>query len=450
MVPDNVTDTIVRSGAGNLWHEGRPTRSYGAPLAGDASVDVAIIGAGFTGLSTAFHLKRSDASLRVAVLEAGGVGNGASGRNGGFVMTLFGSSVPLMRMIHGEARLRDAHAYMERSIHALEDTIATHAIDCDYRRSGLLRVATSRTYEKRIRGEMEYLESIGIGGCQWLGRDEVQARVASPSLVGGVWEPGCGNLHPIKWVDALARLATEAGAAIYEHSPVTAMERTGNGYRITTPGGEVRAAKVVYATNGYTHLLPGMSRTQLPAFAYIVATEPLKPDQLASIGWSGREAIEDGRNFMHFYRLTRDGRLIVGGGPGLVPFGRSMAHDTSAKAFAHLERFIATTFPSLSGIAVTHRWGGAFSMTADFTPHIRTLDGGRAFASFGCTGHGVAMSQMNGRILSDLVQEKKTDLTDLWFVNRRGMPVPPEPLRWISTKSAMSAMAIDDWWCDRR
>ncbi len=439
----------IQVGGENLWREGRPAPVPAAPLAEGTAVDVAVIGAGYTGLSTAYHLKRADAGISVAVLEAGHVGHGASGRNGGFVMTLFGSSVPLMRMIHGKERLREAHVYMETAIHALEQTIADDAIDCDYRRSGLLRVATTPAYESRIRSEIDYLQSIGIGGSAWLGKDAVQGRVHSPEFLGAAWEPGCGHLHPVKWVEALADLARRAGASIHEQTPVVGIARSSTGYVLATPRGELRADKIVYATNGYTHLLPGMRARQLPAFAYIVATAPLTEEQLAGIGWAGREGIEDGRNFMHFYRLTRDNRLIAGGGPGYVPFGRGMAHDTSPKAFAHLERFIRTTFPGLGAVAITHRWGGAFSMTADFTPQIRVVDGGRAMYSIGCTGHGVAMSQMNGRILCDLALGRRSGLTDLWFVNRRGLPVPPEPVRWLSTRAAMAAMAVDDWWCDR-
>ena len=170
---------------------------------------------------------------------------------------------------------------------------------------------------------------------------------------------------------------------------------------------------------------------------------------MPSIGWAGREGIEDGRNFMHFYRLTPDNRLLVGGGPGLVPYGGSMDHDANPKAWEHLERFITSTFPALAGIRVTHRWGGAFSVTANSTPQIGTLHGGGAIYSIGCTGHGVAMTHMNGRILRDLVLDRKTELTELWFVNRRSFPIPPEPIRSLAVKAVIAGMQFDDWWCER-
>lgn len=432
-----------------FWKVGREARTPDDPVAGDVEADVAIIGAGFTGLSTAYHLKTAEPSLDVAVLESETVGFGASGRNGGFVMTLFGSSVALMKLLHGKERVRLANDYMERCIDELDALVKRHAIDCDWQRTGFLRVATTPAYEKRIRDEMDFLVSLGIHGLEWKEHDWLAARVASPKFRAACWEPGCGILNPIKWVDGLARVARSAGATIYERSPVVKIARDARGYRLTTPAGTVRARKLVYATNGYTHLVPGMRLRQTPAFAYIVVTEPLTPAQLSKIGWQGREAIEDGRNFMHFFRLTPDSRILAGGGPGLVPFAGNMDHDTSPKAFAHLERFVNDTFPALGGVRIAHRWGGAFSATADFTPSIGTRDGGRAAYSIGCTGHGVAMTHMNGQILRDLVLERKTELTDLWFVDRFAMPMPPEPIRSAAIKSVMGAMALDDWWCDR-
>lgn len=432
-----------------FWDLSREARSPEPPLEGDVTADVAIIGAGYTGLSTAYHLKAADPTLNVAVLEAETAGFGASGRNGGFVMTLFGSSVPLMKMLHGKERVRDAHHFMVRAIDSLEDTIRTHDIDCDYERNGFLRIATAPAYLPRIRDEIELFQSLGIEGLEWVDGNWLQDRIKSRRFLGGCWEPYSGSLNPVKWTAGLRRLAVSSGARLYERSPVTGVTRTGTRMRLTTPRGTVTADKVVYATNGYSHRVPGMRFSQIPAFTYVIATEPLDDAQLASIGWQGREAIEDGRNFMHYFRLLPDRRIIAGGGPGLVPFAGNMNHDSYPKAWAHLEQFIVDTFPQLAGIKVAYRWGGAFSMTSDFTPRIATLSGGRAICSIGCTGHGVAMTQMNGQIVRDLVLERQSDLTELWFVNRRSLPMPPEPIQSLVTNLVMASMVVDDWWCDR-
>jgi glycine/D-amino acid oxidase-like deaminating enzyme len=435
--------------ANNYWDASKRPREVSAPLTSAAAVDVAIIGAGYTGLSTAYHLKAAEPSLDVAVLESETVGFGASGRNAGFVMTLFGASLGLMKALHGADKVREAHRYMERSIDSLEEMIGAHKLDCDFERVGFLKVATSPRYAGRIRDEIETLDKLGIHGHRWLERAELDKRVRSSTFLGALLEPGCGLINPRKWVDALAGLAVKSGAHIYENSRVDTVRRQSGKFLLSSNGATLTADKVVFASNGYTHLIPGMRSKQLPAFVFIVVTEPLSEAQLASIGWAGREGIEDGRNFMHFYRLTPDNRLLMGGGPGFVPLGGRMNHDAYPAAWRHLEEHIGTTFPALRGTAISHRWGGAFSVTADSTPLIGTMHGGAAVYSVGCTGHGVAMTHMNGRILRDLVLGRSSDLTDLWFVNRRALPLPPEPFSSIGAKAVTAAMALDDWWCDR-
>ena len=439
----------ARDAVSCYWLADREPRQVAPPLASDTRCDVAIIGGGYTGLSAAYHLKAADPGLDVAILEAETTGYGASGRNAGFVMTLFGASVSLMKTLHGKERVREAHEFMVRAIAELEAMIETHDLDCDYERSGFLKVATTPAYASRIQDEIAFFHSLGIDGFEWLGRDALQARVRSPGFLGASFEPGCGLINPMKWVDALRQLASDSGARLFEGTPVREVRRESGRCRLITPNGIVTAEKIVYATNGYTHLLPGMRSKQLPAFVYVVVTEPLTPDQQAAIGWEGREGIEDGLNFMHFYRRTRDGRILAGGGPGSVPFGGNMDNDASPRAWSHLERFIGDTFPPLRGIGIAHRWGGAFSVTSDSTPQVGTLDGGGAAYAIGCTGHGVAQAHMNGRILRDLVLARKTDLTELWFVNRRSFPIPPEPMRWIAAHTVTAAMALDDWWCNR-
>lgn len=434
---------------GNFWTQSKEPRAVHPAVAGDLTADVVIVGAGYTGLATAYHLKTAEPSLKVAVLDAETTGFGASGRNAGFIMTLFGASSGLMKSLHGNEKLAAAHSYMESAIDALEAMVNEHKIDCDFERSGFLKVATSPAYERRIKDEIELFRSIGAKGFEWLDAAQVAAHVRSPTFMGACWEPHCGLLNPVKWVDALRRLAVARGAKLYEGTRVETVTREGGKFRVATPGGTVAAEKVVFATNGYTHLIPGLASKQVPAFAYIVVTERLSEAQRASIGWAGREGIEDGRNFMHFYRLTPDNRILAGGGPGLVPYGGNMDHDAYPKAWAHLERFITATFPQLSGIRITHRWGGAFSVTSDSTPQIGTLHGGAAVYSIGCTGHGVAMTHMNGRIIRDLVLGRRTELTDLWFVNRRSFPIPPEPIRSLAVRAVMAGMSLDDWWCVR-
>jgi glycine/D-amino acid oxidase-like deaminating enzyme len=432
------------------WPTTLGVRPRYARIEGDLSVDVAIIGGGYTGLSTAYFLKRAQPALGVAVLEAEHIGYGASGRNAGFVMTLFGASVPLVKALHGARRLKEAHEFMERAIDGLEATVREHDIACDFTRNGFLKVATSPAYERRIRDEVDTMQAAGVSGITWIDRHELAKRIDAPAYRGAWWEPACGSLNPLKWVTGLAKLIDRLGARIFEEARVAKVRRVGGRFAIALSSGlTVTARKVVYATNGYSHLLPGLRLKQMPAFTYVIVTERLSGEQIARLGWAGREGVEDGRNFMHYYRLTPDDRLIVGGGPGVLPFGRRMDYDASPQAWAHLEDFIGKTFPQLGPVRVAHRWGGAFSMTADFTPAIGTLRGGDAVYSVGCTGHGVAMTHTNGAILADLVREQRTALTDMWFVDRWAMPMPPEPVRSAVTQSVAQIMKLDDWWCER-
>lgn len=425
-----------------------PTRSI-APLTGEQTADVVIIGGGYTGLSSAYYLKKADSAIRVVVLEAQAIGHGASGRNAGFVMKLFGSSAPMLAMLHGKQRLREAHDYMIRAIDNLEQLVTTHNIDCDFERSDFLRVATTPAYEARAKSEIELMQSAGIDDLDWIEKNTVQNRINSPSFLGACVETGCATLDPVKWLRGLHDIAKAAGARIYEGTRVTRVKRAAGQFRVETPNGIVRAQIVVYALNAYAHLMPQLRRTQAPAFTYVAVTEPLNETQRASLNWQGREGFEDGRNFMHYCRLTPDNRLLMGGGPGVLPFGNRMDFDNSPEILAHLVASIEKTFPQLRGIKVDYHWGGAFSMTPDFTPQIGLKHGGAAVYSVGCTGHGVALTQMNGRIVRDLVLERKTDLTDLWFVNHTSLPMPPEPIRSAVANLVAAGMALDDWWCDR-
>ncbi len=214
---------VARAEAGNFWEQSREPRAAAPALAGDVTADVAVIGAGYTGLSAAYHLKAADPALDVAVLECETAGYGASGRNAGFVMTLFGASLAAMEARHGPERVRDAHHYMERAIAGLEAMLAEHKLDCDYQRSGFLKVATTERYVARIAKEIEQFHKLGLGGIEWLDAPALAKRVRSPTYLGALWEPGCGLINPVKWLDALRRLALDKGARLYEGTRVTSM-----------------------------------------------------------------------------------------------------------------------------------------------------------------------------------------------------------------------------------
>ncbi len=330
----------------SLWLDTYGKYKPEAPLQGEQAVDVAVVGGGFTGLATACELRRADSSLSVAVLEAETVGYGASGRNGSFAMTVFGLGFGTMAMIRGKRFFQAAHTYMERAVDYLEEVIDDEGLDCDKIRPGFLRVATTPSYIKRLKRQVELMNSLGFDGISWLEAAETQAMVNSERYLGAMWEPRLLLVDPAKLVREEKRLALKLGAQVYEQTPVLAVDRS-ECFRLLTPQGAVTAQKVVFATNAYSHLFPAVARKQIPAFTYMIATEPLSDEQLAPIGWQGDQGLEDARNLIHYYRLTPDKRIVMGGGPVGLRYGSGLDGDSDEDAWRHLEQHIAFLWPHL-------------------------------------------------------------------------------------------------------
>ncbi len=413
------------------------------PLVGDIQVDIAIIGGGFTGLTTAFNLRTDDQGISVAVLEGEVIGYGASGRNGGFSMTLFGLEPAVTKSIFGHQRTVEAHRYMERAVDYVDKLIKENNLQSDYWFPGFLRAATTAGYVKRIQHDLDILTSMGISGISWIESDQIKSEVDSPRFMGGWWEPRSGLLDPAKHVRELKRLAQQVGVQVYEETPVTEVQRKTD-FLLRTPGGIVTAKKIIFATNAYSHLMPQLRRKQVPAFTHMVVTQPLSPAQLEPIGWKNRQGIEDARNLVHYFRLTIDNRLAMGGSNVSLAYGGEMDRDLNPHTFADLERDIIWLFPNLKGVQITHRWGGPVSVPIDMAPAMGFIGDERALYSLGCVGHGVSMTHLNGRTLADLALECKTELTDVWFINRKMIPWPPEPIRMLTSQAIRGYLQLED------
>ncbi|MGE5286963.1 MAG: NAD(P)/FAD-dependent oxidoreductase [Micromonosporaceae bacterium] len=403
-----------------------------AALAGDIDVDVAVIGGGYLGMSTSIALKRRDPSLQVAVLEAETVGYGASGRNGSFAMTVVGLGFGTTAMLRGKRFLGRAHAYMEQCVDRLEAFIDEAGIECGKTRPGFLRVATTPAYVRRLQKQVRLMSSLGFGGIEWIDADATRKMVNSRRYLGAMWEPRLLLVDPARLVREEKRYALGLGVSVYERSPVLAVSRmpgTAQGYRLLTPQGSVTAAKIAFAVNAYSHQFGELNRHQMPAFTYMIATEPLTAEQLAPIGWAGGQGLEDARNLIHYYRITAAGRIVMGGGPVGLGRGGGLDHDSDEQAWQHLAEHITWLWPHLSGVAVTHRWGGPFSVTVDLTPALGYVgEDHNAVYGLGCIGHGVAMSYLNGHVLAELLVEGGGELTnECPFVNRHVIGWPREP-----------------------
>ncbi len=442
-MPPNSEDTA------SFWLRQYGPYSPNPPLQGEVRADVAVIGGGYTGLATALNLRLDEPTLKVAVLEAHSVGYGASGRNGGFNMTLFGLEPAVTKALFGQARTVEAHRYMERAVDYVRELVERHHMRSDYEHPGFLRVATTPGFVRRIQHDMELLTQMGISGLEWWEADRLRQEVDSPLFLGAWWEPRCGLLDPAKHARELKRVAEEAGATIYEHTPVESIERAED-FALQVPGGRLRADRLVFATNAYSHLFPQLRHKQVPAFTHMIVTEPLSAERLATIGWKHRQGLEDARNFVHYFRLTADNRLAMGGSDVTISFGRGMARDDNGRIYSDLERDITRLFPGLRGARIADRWGGPVSVPIDMAPAIGFAGDRRAVYSLGCVGHGVSMTHLNGRTIADLLLGKETDLTRVWFVNRRTIPWPPEPLRFVASHAIRGYMRIEDWAYERK
>ena len=430
---------------------------YGAyepevPLRGDIDVDVAIIGGGYTGLSAAIALKRRDPSLDVAVLEARTVGYGASGRNGSFAMTVVGLGFGTTALLRGKQFLRRAHAYMEGCVDGLEEFIDEAGLDCDKIRPGFLRVATAPSYVKRLQKQVKLMNSLGFDGISWIDAAATRGRVDSERYLGAMWEPRLLLVNPAKLVREERRYALEHEVRVFEGSPVLATARIGSAaepggrYRLLTPEGSVTSRKLVFAANAYSHLFGELARLQVPAFTYMIATAPLTDEQLEPIGWQGAQGVEDARNLIHYYRLTPDRRIVMGGGPVGLTTGGGLDRDRDQSAWRHLERHLHWLWPHLAEVEVTHRWGGPFSVTADLTPALGYVgDDRNAVYALGCIGHGVAMSYRNGHVLAKLLLgDGEVALSECPFVNRRTIPWPSEPLASMAKHVLRDYLVAED------
>ena len=418
----------------------------GPALDGDCSVDVAIVGGGFTGLWTAYFLKRAEPALRIAVVEQEVVGYGASGRNGGFAMTLLNRGLHDMVRAFGDDATRAAHRAAAASVDGIGAFTREHRVECHYEKSGLLCVASDPSQIPRIEAEYREAERLGLSGFRFLDRAAVQASVHSPTYECGVREDSCAIVNPARLVRGQWRIAAELGVEIYESTPVGEVRVEGRRVTITTPTGVVRADQAVLATNAYSVHFPPIHRYVVPIYSYIVLTEPLAPELQDAIGWSGREGVEDRRTFLHYYRPTHDGRLLFGGEDAPYYYGSSIGsqHDRNPDVFARLKDDVRRTFPPLTNVRFTHEWGGPVGLTVRFVPTFGTLEGGRVHYGFGYCGHGVAPTHLGGQILGDLVLDRRTERTDLCFVRTTALPFPPEPLRYLGVTASRRALLRQD------
>lgn len=424
--------------ARNYWTE--TVDGAAVPLEGTRRCDVVIVGAGFTGLWTAYFLKLADPGLDVVVVERDTVAHGASGRNGGFATTLLDLSHRDLVRNFGVERATAAHRAIVGSIEAIGTWGKEHGVELDYEATGLLTVATNRQAQRWVEADVEACVAMGAT-AELLGGDEVRALVDSPTYECGLLERAGALLNPAKLTHGLAAVVRAAGVEVHERTPVQEVV-VGATPAVVTPGARIEASHVVLATNAYTLQLGLLPRSIAPMYSYILVSEPLTDAQWESVRWQGRQGVEDKRHFIHYYRPTADGRILWGGHDTSYHWRSSVAprHDADPAVFEASEAAFRTTFPQLRDLRFPHRWGGPIAVAPDFLPMFGTLPGSSVHYGFGYSGHGVAPSHTGGQILTDLVLGRRTERTELLFVKPARSAFPPEPMRWIGFEATRRSL----------
>jgi glycine/D-amino acid oxidase-like deaminating enzyme len=427
------------------WLEEAGAAAPAAPLEGDVEAEVVVIGGGFTGLWTAWHLKRLQPDARVVLLEADRCGNGPSGRNGGFCNAMWFQLASMRRRWGDEQALAVARA-AQGAVEGIGAFCEQEGVDAWFRQAGYMQVSTAAAHDRVIARALEACRELGVCPAQdarrelgtpelltALSRAEVAARCDSPLFRAGAISVGGATVQPARLALGLRERLLSRGVELFESTPARALHDEPGGVVARTPTGTVRAAAAVLAIGAAAKGRHGPLRNRLSvASSHIVITEPV-PELLEEIGWTGGECIIDARALVDYFRTTPDGRILFGWGGGRIAMGARLGGlseldpAVAAAAAAHLYAF----FPGLAGRAITHAWGGPIDASPTHLPLVLPLPGGRAFAAAGYTGNGVGPSHMVGRTLASLALDLRDEPSCLAFVDPSPPLVPPEPFQWI-------------------
>lgn len=426
-----------------LDHSHRPSPE--PELTRNISTDLLVIGGGFTGLWTALLAKEESPAREVVLLEGGEIATGASGRNGGFMdasithgvrngLARWPKEVPLLLAL-GIANLNE-----------IESTIRRLNIECDYIRTGDMSMASEPYQVDELKAEMEISARYNLRSM-FYGREQIQDVIKSTFFIAGLNHPDHAALvNPAQLAWGLCRACLDLGVQIYEHSAVTNLSEENNAIAAHTKYGQVRASRVALATNAFPPLLKGLSHYVVPVYDYVLMTEPLTPAQRESIGWHGREGISDASHLFHYSRTTADGRILWGGYDAIYYWNNGFGNhlERHSGSFARLAEHFFQAFPALEGLRFTHAWGGAIDTCSRFSPFWGTAHHGKTAYALGYTGLGVGASRFGARVILDILDDCKTERTNLEMVRTKPRPFPPEPLRSLGIQLSRWSMAQAD------
>ncbi|MGB6455964.1 MAG: FAD-binding oxidoreductase [Streptosporangiaceae bacterium] len=432
----------------SFWHDTVPdTLVPGDPLPGDRQADVVIVGAGFTGLWTAYYLAKKDPGLRVVVCEREIAGFGASGRNGGWCSALFPASPAKLARLPGAGRV--GAMAMQRAMQETVDEVgrvaAAEGIDCHWAKGGTVQLARSAAQLERAKAEVAEAREFGAGeqDLRLLGAAEARSLAAATDVQGGTYTPHCAAIHPARLARGLAATVREAGVSVFERTPVLSISPG----CVLTALGTVQADYVVRATEGYTPRLPGFQRAIAPVYSLMIATEPLPASVWDEIGLADRSTFGDLRHLIIYGQRTADGRFAFGGRGAPYHLGSAVRpeYDRVPTVFAALRRTLAELFPVLNDVSVSHCWGGPLGVPRDWCASVGLDAATRIAWAGGYVGDGVATTNLAGRTLADLITGADSPITRLPWVGHQSPSWEPEPLRWLGVNAGLHAMSLADW-----
>ncbi|MFB7031227.1 MULTISPECIES: NAD(P)/FAD-dependent oxidoreductase [unclassified Streptomyces] len=429
------------NGGISFWYAQEGAPAPREPLPGDTTADVCIVGGGYTGLWTAYYLKKAVPFLDITVLEAKFCGYGASGRNGGWLYNGIAGRDRYAKLHGHEAAVRLQQA-MNATVAEVVDVCEREEIDADVHRGGVLEVALSPAQLTRLKDFHAAEIAFGETDRVMYGARETAARVRVTGAVGSSWTPHGARLHPVKLVKGLAAAVEALGVTIHESTPVTEIRPK----HAVTPYGTVRAPYVLRCTEGFTASLAGQRRAWLPMNSSMIATEPLTDAQWESVGWEGRETLGDMAHAYMYAQRTADGRIALGGRGVPYRFGSKTDNDgrTQPQTIEALREILVRFFPQLAGVRVDHAWSGVLGVPRDWCATV-TLDRSTGLGwAGGYVGSGVATANLAARTLRDLIQHDSgqsgpTDLTTLPWVDHKVRKWEPEPLRWLGVQTMYAA-----------
>jgi glycine/D-amino acid oxidase-like deaminating enzyme len=432
--PRIVQSSLANSRLSPFWLEGLGSPAF-PRFAGTAHYDLVVVGGGYTGLWTALQAKQRDPDARVAVVEARTIGWAASGRNGGFC-----ESTLTHGEVNGETRFPNELAQLDRlgaeNLDEIEAIVASERWDCDFERSGSLAVATEEY-------QVEELRAAHDGDAEvFLDESAIRNELNSPTYLAGLWSKrATAMVHPGKLARELARACVNAGVDLFEKSPVTGLRASGS-IELATAHGTLEATRVALATNAFPSLLKRFQLHTVPVYDYVLMTEPLTDEQLASIGWSNRQGVADSGNQFHYYRLSADNRILWGGYDAIYHYGGHIrrSYDDRPETFAKLAGHFFTTFPQLEGVRFSHRWAGVIDTSTRFCAFFGRAHEGRVSYAAGFTGLGVAATRFAANVMLDHLAGLTTERTSLEMVRSLPLPFPPEPAAYLGVQATRWAL----------